>query len=60
MRRHREHSHPCRSCGAKVPCRGRLIRNYDGFPEVICSDYHERYIRPECEACVEAAAAEED
>jgi hypothetical protein len=60
MRRPREHSHPCRSCGAKVPCSGDLIQNYDGFPEVICSEYHERYRRPDCEACEAAAPAEED
>ncbi len=34
------HSHPCQDCGAKTECGGTWEENYDGFPEVICPEYH--------------------
>lgn len=34
------HSHPCQSCGAKTPCSGTWEENYDGYPEVICPEFH--------------------
>ena len=34
------HSHPCQSCGAKTPCPGTWEENYDGWPEVICREFH--------------------
>jgi hypothetical protein len=34
------HHHPCQDCGAKVECGGTWEENYDGFPEVICPEYH--------------------
>ena len=34
------HHHPCQRCGAKTECEGLLLRNDDGFPEVICDKFH--------------------
>ena len=34
------HSHPCHHCGAPTECGGVLEQNYDGIPEVICTDFH--------------------
>ena len=34
------HTHPCQVCLTPVPCPGTWERNYDGFPEVICSEIH--------------------
>ena len=34
------HHHPCQDCGAKTECPGTWEENYDGFPEVICPEYH--------------------
>lgn len=36
------HTHPCRRCGERFECSGTWKQNYDGFPEVICEDFHER------------------
>jgi hypothetical protein len=36
----REHTHDCQRCGRKMRCGGELERNYDGFPEVICTRFH--------------------
>jgi len=37
------HSHSCefadKGCTNKVPCNGELLRNFDGWPEVICLIY---------------------
>ncbi len=37
-----QHTHSCTvaDCRNTVACDGILERNYDGFPDVICSDYH--------------------
>lgn len=40
MARHTPHTHPCRACQAPVPCEGAWERNDDGFPEIICPEYH--------------------
>jgi hypothetical protein len=40
MMRQRPHHHPCRLCGAKTECPGAWEENYDGFPEVICPEWH--------------------
>lgn len=34
------HHHPCQACGQKVECGGTWEQNYDGFPEVICPEFH--------------------
>lgn len=34
------HTHPCALCGKPTECHGDWERNYDGFPEAICTDYH--------------------
>jgi hypothetical protein len=37
----RYHTHDCARCHAPVECSDdNLERNYDGFPEVICTAYH--------------------
>lgn len=36
------HTHICKACCQELECDGALERNYDGFPAVICADYHER------------------
>jgi hypothetical protein len=54
------HHHPCQTCRAKVECGGEWQENYDGFPEVICPEWH----RPDgtvnndfvCEACYDVEA----
>lgn len=35
------HHHPCQDCGAKTECGGTWEENYDGFPEVICREWHQ-------------------
>jgi len=55
MRSTFRHHHPCQACAAKTPCDGSLSDNYDGFPAVICDDFHLRSgdLDPEfiCQAC---------
>ncbi len=34
------HHHPCSQCGVKTECGGTFEQNYDGFPEVICPEFH--------------------
>lgn len=34
------HHHPCQDCGKKTECGGVYEENYDGFPEVICREFH--------------------
>ena len=36
----RAHTHPCAHCRTPVDCPGDLERNYDGWPEVICTFIH--------------------
>ncbi len=40
-RRPRVHTHPCAGCQTPVFCHGEQVENYDGFPLVICTEYHE-------------------
>lgn len=40
MRRDDSHTHPCCHCGKSVECSGEQIRNFDGWPETICTAYH--------------------
>ncbi len=50
----RIHTHKCKHCGTPVECDGELSRNYDGFPDVICANYHRASGRtdpPICEDC---------
>ncbi len=34
------HHHACQDCGVKTECGGTFEQNYDGFPEVICREFH--------------------
>jgi hypothetical protein len=46
-----------------VECHGELERNYDGFPETICTSYHERFGTVAlvlCDGCHEAREREQD
>lgn len=45
------HSHPCAHCRTAVECHGELIRNHDGFPEVVCHVYHVCGTTLICESC---------
>lgn len=40
MPRCKPHHHPCQTCGAKTECGGTWEENYDGWPEVICREFH--------------------
>ena len=40
MPRCKVHHHPCQDCGAKTECGGVFEQNYDGWPEVICAEWH--------------------
>jgi len=48
------HHHPCAKCKTKTECSGTWEENYDGFPEVICPEYHLPSVEIAlclCEAC---------
>lgn len=36
----RTHTHACQSCQADTECAGGLELNPDGFPDVICREFH--------------------
>ena len=36
----RPHHHPCAFCQVKTECGGTFEQNYDGWPEVVCVEYH--------------------
>jgi hypothetical protein len=40
MPRVKPHHHPCAICGAKTECPGTWRENWDGFPEVVCDEWH--------------------
>lgn len=40
MNPRRPHHHDCQQCGKPAPCSGELELNHDGFPAVICRDFH--------------------
>ena len=59
------HHHLCVSCkAAKVACGGTWERNYDGFPESICTSYHlpngEVNQKCLCEPCRQKQASDAD
>jgi hypothetical protein len=63
MPHQRPHRHPCFDCGILVECPGTWEENYDGFPEVICREYHQDgFINSDfvCEECHDARAATPD
>jgi hypothetical protein len=35
------HTHPCTTCKTPVECDGTYERNYDGWPEAVCDQYHQ-------------------
>lgn len=48
------HTHPCADCHDPTPCDGTWVRNYDGFPEALCDQYHLPYGETApiyCESC---------
>ncbi len=47
------HSHPCIDCKSPAPCDGTLERNFDGWPPIICREYHVTFGKYDfrCEAC---------
>lgn len=60
------HHHPCAGCGAKTECGGTFEQNYDGWPEVICTEYHglvnSGFVPADdflCEACEERGQCDE-
>ena len=40
MPRVNAHHHACQDCGIKTQCPGTWEENYDGFPEVVCPEFH--------------------
>jgi len=62
------HHHPCQSCQVKLECGGTWTENYDGFPDVICPEFHrpggtinQDFLCEECQLKAEASApAQED
>ena len=63
MRKQRAHTHPCTRCKTEVHCPGTYERNYDGWPEAVCSYYHLHSGETEevvCEACLEEGEAKTD
>lgn len=62
------HDHPCADCARLTPCDGTLEENHDGWPEVVCVEFHmpNGYLNPDfiCEDCDEkrtqAARAEHE
>lgn len=45
------HHHPCADCGTKTECPGTWEENYDGWPEVVCPEYHTASYPFTCEGC---------
>lgn len=41
MRRQLQHTHACVSCGVPTDCHGEYERNDDGFPPLICREFHQ-------------------
>jgi hypothetical protein len=54
----RTHTHDCATCGKDYSCPGTYSRNYDGFPEAVCSAWHEAHER-ECGDCRELKSCDE-
>lgn len=56
--RTKPHHHPCQRCGKKTECGGIFEQNVDGFPEIVCPEFHlsDGTINRDfiCEACDEA------
>ena len=58
MTRNRDaHTHTCPTCQTSYDCPGTLSRNHDGWPEGVCSRYHEAGERdcPTCETAVKCS-----
>jgi hypothetical protein len=49
----RGHEHDCETCGKPYACGGTYWHNHDGWPEAVCTAWHERHER-ECEDCHDA------
>jgi hypothetical protein len=50
--RQRPHFHACDDCGAKTECPGTYEPNYDGWPEVVCSEVDVAGHPVVCDDCV--------
>lgn len=46
-----QHAHTCEACGASIPCSGRIVQNWDGFPPALCIWDTEIGMRWLCEDC---------
>lgn len=55
----RPHRHPCQHCKTPVECGGEWEQNIDGWPEVICREFHMEggFTNPDflCEDCADKA-----
>lgn len=51
MPRQRPHHHPCADCGVKTECPGSYEQNYDGWPEVVCSEVEVLGTEMLCDDC---------
>lgn len=58
------HHHPCQICHAKTECGGTWEENWDGFPDVICREFHQAggFVNPDfsCEDCEALTEAEQE
>jgi hypothetical protein len=50
-RNDRAHTHQCIHCRTPVECHGTLERNHDGWPEVVCDNFHKSSKLFLCESC---------
>lgn len=51
------HEHPCTHCHVLTECWGDLEPNHDGWPEVVCVEFHIRNSHLLCQTCHELFAA---
>jgi hypothetical protein len=50
-RAQRPHYHACDDCGTKTECSGTYEQNYDGWPEVVCSEVDVLGTEVVCDDC---------
>jgi len=51
MRRQQPHHHACDDCGVKTECPGSYEENWDGWPEVVCTERDQRGAEIVCDDC---------
>ena len=58
----KSHTHKCERCTTPFRCDGELLQNPDGWPDVICTHYHEggaqHHEWRQCEECALTAWCE--